>query len=91
MNRKTAIALALASTFTLSTHAAYAAYGTVEKTEGQKLELLAQEAPKPESPDQEAPTPKPESPDLIAQEAPKPESPDQEAPTPKPESPDLFA
>lgn len=28
--------------------------------------LYAQEAPKPESPDQEAPTPKPESPDLIA-------------------------
>ena len=53
--------------------------------------IYAQEAPKPESPDQEAPTPKPESPDLIAQEAPKPESPDQEAPTPKPESPDLIA
>jgi len=32
--------------------------------------IYAQEAPKPESPDQEAPTPKPESPDLIAQEAP---------------------
>ena len=53
--------------------------------------LYAQEAPKPESPDQEAPAPKPESPDLIAQEMPKPESPDQEAPAPKPESPDLSA
>ena len=28
--------------------------------------IYAQEAPKPESPDQEAPSPKPESPDLIA-------------------------
>lgn len=53
--------------------------------------LYAQEAPKPESPDQEAPAPKPGSPDLIAQEAPKPESPDQEAPAPKPDSPDLLA
>jgi hypothetical protein len=51
--------------------------------------IYAQESPKPESPDQEAPSPKPESPDLIAQESPKPESPDQEAP--KPESPDLIA
>lgn len=53
--------------------------------------LYAQESPKPESPDQETPAPKPESPDLIAQESPKPESPDQESPSPKPESPDLFA
>ena len=65
MNRKTAIALALASAFTLSTFATYAA---VEKKESEKPALIAQspDAPKPESPDQEAPTPKPESPDLIA-------------------------
>ena len=55
MNRKTAIALALASAFALSTFSTYAAYTVV-----------AQEAPKPESPDQETPAPKPESPDLFA-------------------------
>jgi len=68
MNRKTALALAVASAFALST---FSTYADEEKTEAPKPEFTAQAdettgAPKPESPDQESPTPKPESPDLFA-------------------------